>query len=234
MLLRTARHGDGATDAVVQLVGFSRCGQPGTSSAEGAEGGPQVELRAPHMLDAPELRGRRSSDVRGLYAADVWGLGVLLDYLVTGAPLHLRAPDVYLTSPATVCLLATRTHPPASTALDHEAAELRKALLSLAAEMLHVDPAMRPPATAVCAWLDGLLGGVGLAPPSGLPPGGYEADHGMSISGCSSEEAGNGSRSNRSRSSASCSQSRSEEAEEEEHPEAAASPEEPPDMHMLL
>ena len=43
-------------------------------------------LRAYHQFDAPELRGRATASAHELFACDIWSLGVLLVYLLTGRP----------------------------------------------------------------------------------------------------------------------------------------------------
>lgn len=118
----------------LQVVGFECC-LPGRSGTRAAS---TVDLRPWHHLDAPELRGRRCAAPHELLACDVWALGVLLTYLVTGHPSS---------TPPT-------THTRALG--DTKEVALRRALLSLARQLLDPEPTCRPPAVAVCAWLDGL------------------------------------------------------------------------------
>jgi CheY-like chemotaxis protein len=51
-----------------------------------ADGSGMVELRPCHPLDAPELQGRAWVHAAELQPCDIWSLGVLLVYLLTGQP----------------------------------------------------------------------------------------------------------------------------------------------------
>lgn len=81
-------------------AGSSSCGGSPSSSRAGSDDGHSsgsrssggegeagmVELRPLHALDAPELRGRKWASAGELYYCDIWSLGVLLVYLLTGRP----------------------------------------------------------------------------------------------------------------------------------------------------
>jgi len=87
------------SDGKLRVTGFSTCDPNGAGTSAAVEwtvgGGtkqPQwswsavVELRASHPFHAPELRGRSTAAAQELAAADMWSLGVLLVYLLTGIP----------------------------------------------------------------------------------------------------------------------------------------------------
>lgn len=135
-----------------------------------------------HPLDAPELQGRTHAAPRELYAADIWSLGIVLHYLVTGSPKDSATQQISpgpgckrsfssicaSAAPVASTITTTTTSSSSSSSCNPSAvppppprgrrdAALRESLLSLSASLLHPDPARRPPASAVCAWLDGLI-----------------------------------------------------------------------------
>ena len=69
---------------LLQLTGFSCCA-PSPAFTDGAA--PQVALRPfDATLDAPELGGRAVAAAHELFACDVWSLGVLFVWMLTGQP----------------------------------------------------------------------------------------------------------------------------------------------------
>ena len=95
-----------ADGEAVQVIGFycdKPAAEPGRSNAESSTGGcsaaadapaadastedageSRMRLRPYHPSDAPELEGRSFALASELRAADVWSLGVLLMFLLTG------------------------------------------------------------------------------------------------------------------------------------------------------
>jgi len=157
------------------------CHRMSAESAADDEGGAAadgtVPLRPTHRLDAPELRGRTSASPSELYAADVWSLGIMLVYMLTGEPsaavpaleavllersdsglgdlgtaVHsLDLSDLTGADLESLTQLATRPPPPPSATA--AARERLRAALELARRMLHTDPTRRPTAAVVSAEL---------------------------------------------------------------------------------
>ena len=97
----------------LQLVGFYCCAPPLPADEDAPpvdEAGPavgpapsevaEVELRPSHPLDAPELRDRSHAPADELAACDVWSLGVLVLWLLTGAPATTLPARLVAPSPA--------------------------------------------------------------------------------------------------------------------------------------
>jgi serine/threonine protein kinase len=83
------RDGDGASGLHEASCCATHAAAAGSSSAHppgSAVGDVLVELRPWHPLEAPELHGRGWAHQHELLAADVWSLGVLLSFLLTGRP----------------------------------------------------------------------------------------------------------------------------------------------------
>ena len=63
-------------------------------------------LRPSSVFDAPELKGRAWADAHELFAADIYSLGCLFLYLLTGRPLQPPPPDSAQQLCAMLCTLA--------------------------------------------------------------------------------------------------------------------------------
>ena len=187
----TDANADG-TDADVRsssagASGSAEGGGSGDGEGSGQEGGiATFELRAWHPLEAPELKNRQLATADELASADVWSLGVLLLYLLTGRPATSVAaataygavaasptgvstrdedsssPDLRL--PPTYGRLGTSSHPngtPSTEAASSPttmAAEETASLLELAGSLLRREPELRPSVAEVGSWLDDIVG----------------------------------------------------------------------------
>lgn len=149
-------------ERTVQVTGFSRCHASGSSEAvewslsDGRKRSQswtwavQVDLRPAHPFDAPELKGRTQAAAHELLACDIWSVGVILVYLLTGQP-DSKAPkcgglDAAATSLGfdvqSLSINDGGSTPPVG-AVAHRAA------FALAEAMLQDDPAVRPSASRV-------------------------------------------------------------------------------------